>query len=118
MASGLVPKTDMILIFFMMFFLYMFLLGLLFENDPQPDGADDDDGTNENQGAEFAGGGQQNSSQTQDRGQHIGNGNRLLLVEAHINEPMMDMTAVCHHGILTLGDPTQECKANVKNGNA
>ena len=65
-----------------------------------------------------AGAGQHHGSQAQDRRQHIRDGDRLLLAEAHVDEPMVDMPPVGLHRVLPLGQPPDDGKANIKNRHA
>ena len=71
-----------------------------------------------NQRPQLSGRGQQHSCQPQNRSEHIGNGHGLLLVKAHIDEPVVDVSPVCRHGVLPLGNPPQKGEADVKDRDA
>ena len=107
----------------MLFFLCFSGMGLLrmvglFEDDSDADGPHHDHRADQNQRPQLSGRGQQHSCQPQNRSEHIGNGHGLLLVKAHIDEPVVDVSPVCRHGVLPLGNPPQKGEADVKDRDA
>ena len=70
--------------------------------------------TQQNHGFQGPAGGEDHRGQAQNGTDHVEDGHRLLLVKAHVNQPVMHMTAVRRHGALALGQPPQDSKAGVK----
>ena len=101
-ASGRVPKTDITLIFFMRFLLRLFrglvlLVRVAMENNQHTDRAHHDHGADEDQGLHLAVIRQHDGRHAENGREHIGDGDGLLLAEAHVDQAMVHMAAVGMH---------------------
>lgn len=63
-------------------------------------------------------GGEHHGGQAQNGADDIEHGHRLLLGEAHVDEPMVDVAAVGVHGTLPVGDAADEGEGRVENRQA
>ena len=73
-------------------------------------------GHQEHHGAHLAAGGQYHGGQAQNGADDIQHRHRLLLGEAHIDESVVYVAAVCVHGALSLGQSADHCKADIEDG--
>ena len=68
--------------------------------------------------ARRAAGRQHHGGEAEDAAHHVQRRHRLLLVEAHVDEPVMDVSAVRRHGVLTVGDAAHDGKKRVEHRQA
>ena len=91
---------------------------MLCEDRADADGGNDKDCADQNQRLQLARGRQQHGGKAEDRRQHIDDGDGLLLRKAHVDQPVVYMTAVGGHRVLPLCNAAQECEADVKDRQA
>ncbi len=75
-------------------------------------------GQQEEHGLHGAAGGEHHGGQAQDGADDIEHRHRLLLGEAHVDEPVVDVAPVGVHGALPVGQPAENGKAGVEDGQA
>ena len=88
------------------------------EDDRKAQDRDHQHGGEEDEGLGSGAVGQQNRCQTQNAGEHIHDGNALLLAQAHVDEPVVDVAPVGGHGVLALGQTADDRKAHIEEGHA
>ena len=84
--------------------------------DEGGDGDDEHKGQGHHQGFHPPVGGQHHSRQAEHGADAVEDGHGLLLAEAHVDEPVMDVPPVRLHGVLPVADPAQDGKDGVEKG--
>ncbi len=71
---------------------------------------------NQQQELDFTGGDQDDGGEAEDGADGIEDGHRLLLAQAHVNEPVVEMSPVRVHGALAPEQPAEEGENRVQQG--
>ena len=84
----------------------------------EADRADDQDGAEHDQRLHRAGDREQDGGKAEQAGQHVGDGDGLLLAEAHVDKPVVNVAAVGLHRALVVRHAADDREADVKDRQA